>query len=107
MGARAWEPRALKETTMLDAAERRRAERRIATQEGGWFTRVGLDWLAFVTGCVFAYVAVRKGWSDAALYALAGGFLIGGSFVLAFRARDDRILAKLYREAQEREASGR
>jgi hypothetical protein len=92
---------------MLDAAECRRAERRVAAQERDWFTRVGLDWVGLGTGAVFAFVALQKGGGEAALYAGIGGLLIGGSLVFVARAGDDRLLAKLYREAKEREAAGR
>jgi hypothetical protein len=90
---------------MLDAAERRRAERRAAAQDRDWFTRVGLDWVGLATGLLMAYVAWRRGGGEAVLYALIGGVLLGGSLVFVARASDDRLLAKLYRETKEREAA--
>jgi hypothetical protein len=93
---------------MLDAKERSLGERQIAWEQRDWLTRTGLDWVGVATGLLFTFVAVRKaGWADALIYASGGGFLLGGSIVHLYRARASRLLAKLYREAKEREAAGR
>jgi hypothetical protein len=90
---------------VLDEKERRRAERRLAEQDRDAFVRVGLDWVGIATGGVLCAVAFGKlGWSRETAVVLAGGFLIGVSFARVALAPDGRLLAKLYREREERSA---
>ena len=93
---------------MLDESERKVGERRLAWEERDWFTRTGLDWTGLATGLVLAFLALyRAGWTEGVVLALTGAFMVGGGFAQLVRARESRLLAKLYREAKEREAPDR
>jgi hypothetical protein len=93
---------------VLDAKERTLGERRAAWEARDWFTRTGLDWVGLGTGLVLSFLALhRTGWAEGTAIGLAGGFMVGGGIAQLFRAREGRLLAKLYREVKEREAAGR
>ena len=92
----------------LASRDRSVGERKIAWEQRDWFTRTGLDWIGVATGLLFTFVAVQQaGWTDVLIWAGGGGFLLGASLVHLYRARESRLLAKLYREAKEREAPDR
>lgn len=81
---------------MLSEKERRRCEKMAAQ---GWVERIGLDWFYLVVGIGFLVAATLQGAPQQRLLLPAvGGFALGGSLARLFLAKDQELLARLYRE---------
>lgn len=80
---------------MLSEKERRRCEKMAAE---GWFERIGLDWVYLLIGIGFLVAAAMQEVPQQRLLMPAvGGFALGGSLARLFLAKDQELLARLYR----------